>query len=176
MIIFFESFSGLTAGTEYLAANQHASFYPVRCCGASLPRWEAYGDSVIYWVYKNPKYAVMIWSGGPNTIISPTILSSNILGAVYVFDALIGPAVYANWDEGTIGSDQLRIEITTAISGALIKRVDLYSGAYDSPSWDFHRASFSYIGDGTGDITIKITAAAASTGRFAGAITDVQLR
>jgi len=145
-------------------------------CDASLAGWQASGASAIHAVYKNPKYAVMIWSGGPNTIISPTIHSSNILGAVYVFSALIAPAVYANWYEGTTWSDQLRIDIVNANTGALIKRMDIYSGAYDSPYWDFKSTSFSYTGDGTGDIKIKITAAAASTGRFAGAISDVQLR
>ena len=158
-----------------MAGSQHASGLPVRT-EASLAGWQASGNGAIHAVYKNPKYAVMIWSGGPNTIISSTIPNSNELGVVYDFSALIGPAVYSNYYEGTIGSDQLRIDIITASSGALIKRADIYSGAYDSPYWGFTSTSFSYTGDGTGNIKIKITAAAANTGRFAGCISDVQLR
>jgi uncharacterized protein YjbI with pentapeptide repeats len=119
-----------------------------------------------------PNYVMMFWY--THTITQTTAVSdSNILNTIYTVNFKAGPAVYQNGTQATGGtaSDGIVFEILRANDTVLATSTYLPGAWAGYPT--LTASSFTYTGDGTGNIRMRIKPAASGTGRFYGCVDDV---
>ncbi len=132
--------------------------------------WSAGGPS-------NPRnFAVMLWQDNVITQAAG-IAGSNDSGTGYIIDFLAAPAVYEAPSQQTGASDGIRIEVLRASDNTVLHNFVHQPGAFVSNPGDLGLSlgSFTYTGDGSGDIKFRIGPSAFNVGRFGGAIDDLQL-
>jgi len=95
------------------------------------------------------------------------------MGLWYDLSFLAGPAVYAQSGQATSASDGLLVQILRANDTPLAE-FSYLPGAW-SGTEHLNHASFSYLGDGSGAVRIQVAPLVFNTGRFAGAIDDIQV-
>ena len=125
----------------------------------------------------NPRnFAVMLWQDNVITQAAG-IPGSNDLGTGYVVDFLAAPAVYELPSQATAASDGILIEVLRASDNAVLHNFVHQPGAFVGNPGDLGLSlgSFTYAGDGSGDIKFRIGPSAFGAGRFGGAIDDLQL-
>jgi hypothetical protein len=86
------------------------------------------------------------------------------------------PSVWAGPSQRTKAADGLQIDFLRA-DGSVVAEIrhnpGPWSGTQDAQK--LHRAKFSYSGDGSGDVRIRITSATPGSGRFGGALDDLTI-
>ena len=178
--IFTSDFNGFTAPEGNFNGGQFESGQAVAHSG-NLPDWEKAGAGTVHVVdtanvfpnIDQPRdFAVMIWQDNVITL-ADGIPGSNTAGAQYVVQFHAGPAVYQAGVQQTTEGESLLIEV--------LRQDDTVLAAFThSPgAWAGELAlaseSFSYLGDGTGDVRLRIGPAELNRGRFAGLIDDVTI-
>jgi len=125
----------------------------------------------------NPRnFAVMIWQD--NVITQQTgIVGSNESGTSYLIDFLAAPAVYEAPSQQTSSTDGIRIEVLRASDNTVLHNFVHQPGAFVGNPGDLGLTlgSYTYTGDGSGDIKFRIGPSAFNSGRFGGAIDNLQL-
>jgi len=119
-----------------------------------------------------PNYVVMLWV---DNVITQTnaVSNSNILNTQYTINYKAGPAVYQNPSQATgdTTSDGIVFEILRTNNTILATKTH-YPGAWAGyPT--LTPSSFTYTGDGSGDIRVRIRTLSSSTQRFGGCVDDV---
>lgn len=125
----------------------------------------------------NPRnFAVMLWQDNVITQ-QAAIAGSNDPGTGYIIDFLAAPAVYEAPSQATGAGDGIRIEVLRASDNTVLHNFVHQPGAFVGNAGDLGLSlgSFSYTGDGSGDIKFRIGPSAFNSGRFGGAIDDLQL-
>ena len=179
--IFTEDFNGFTASGGNFNGGQYQSGLAVAYSG-TLPDWGKSGSGTVHVVdtanifangIVNPRdFAVMIWQ---NNVItqSSAIPGSNDAGVTYEVSFEASPAVYQAGSQQTSASDGLLIEVLDSGSNILA------SHTHNPGAWAgnivFAADSFQYTGDGNGDIRLRIGPSAFGSGRFGGAIDNLQV-
>ena len=179
--IFTEDFNGFTASGGNFNGGQYQSGLAVAYSG-TLPDWGKSGSGTVHVVdtanifangIVNPRdFAVMIWQ---NNVItqSSAIPGSNDAGVTYEVSFEASPAVYQAGSQQTSASDGLLIEVLDSGSNILA------SHTHNPGAWAgnivFAADSFQYTGDGSGDIRLRIGPSAFGSGRFGGAIDNLQV-
>ena len=119
-----------------------------------------------------PNYAIMFWVD--NVITQTTAVSnSNVTGSQYTVNYKAGPAVYQIPHEATqaTASDGIVFEILRANNTVLATSTYLPGAWAGYPT--LTPSSFTYTGDGSGDVRVRIKTVSSSTGRFGGCVDDV---
>jgi hypothetical protein len=115
----------------------------------------------------------MIWSADSapqqNVLTVAAGIPANAAGVAYAVSFDVAPAVYQNPSQATT-TDQLRIDVLRA-DDSILQTYFSTPGAW-AGSETFHLDGFRYVGDGSGDVRLRIMAASV-TGRFAGAIDNL---
>jgi hypothetical protein len=121
----------------------------------------------------NPQdFAVMIFADNVITLNTP-IADSNASGQPYQVSFDASPAVYQAGSQVTTAADALLIEVLRADDSVLSSHTVMpgdWAGAID-----FAPAKFTYVGDGSGDIRLRVGSADSLSGRFAGAIDNLNV-
>ena len=137
-------------------------------------------DSANLWSAGGPSsprnFAVMIWQD--NVITQGAgIAGSNDAGTGYIIDFLAAPCVYEAPSQQTGAGDGIRIEVLRASDNAVLHNFVHRPGAFVGNPGDLGLTlgSFSYTGDGSGDILFRIGPGNANQGRFQGTIDDLSL-
>jgi hypothetical protein len=151
---------------------------------ATFSRWGGFGDNHSYAVDVDPgpetDFAVQLFGGtswqDPNTLTLKGVVSANRADTVYQVSFDSGPTV---WDpgEGTDANSGLPIEILRSDYTVLARHLHRpggWSGALDSQDLT-SKGVFTYRGDGTGSVRIRLAPYPTGTGRFAGAIDNLQV-
>jgi hypothetical protein len=178
--IFAADFNDLSAPDGNFNGGQFESELPV-VFAAEVPGWEHEGGNAIHAVdtanvfpdLDNPRdFAVMIWQDNVITQVDP-IPGSNVAGIDYLVAFSASPAVYQAGSQQTSEDDGLLIEILRD-DDTLLTEFTHEPGAWEG---DIVLApgGFNYTGDGSGDIRIRIGPSAFGSGRFGGAIDNVEL-
>ncbi len=114
-------------------------------------------------------YAIMIF--GNNTLTQKTAFAgANDLGVTYYVSYDLGPTVYSNPVQATLDADTFVVKLLRDDDSTLISNT-VSPGAWAGVQ-SFTRTYFSYIGDGTGALRIRLESGNTQT-RFAGAIDDM---
>ncbi len=189
--IFSENFDGFTAPGGNFNGGQHDTNLTLAHTG-SLPGWAKVGSGAVHAIDHantgagvggatgNPSnYAPMMWASAANIItMSSSIAGSNSLGESYEVSFLASPTVYQQDGQKTGATDGLLIEVLRA-DNSVLASLDHLPGAWDdtSSAFDLQSASFSFVGDGSGDIKFRIgpNAAAVANSHFGGAIDNLSL-
>ncbi len=179
--IFTDDFDGFTAPAGNFNGGQYQSGLAVAFSG-SLPGWGKSGGGAVHAVdtanvfadgIVNPRdFAVMIWQDNVITQ-SAAIPGSNDAGVPYEVSFNASPAVYQAGSQQTSASDGLLIEVLDPGSNVLA------TYTHNPGAWAgdviLVADSFQYTGTGSGDIRVRIGPSAFNSGRFGGAIDNLEV-
>ena len=149
--------------------------------GGDLAGWDKAGGGVVHAVDQAnvfgvddnpPDFSVMIWQDNVITL-AEAIPGSNQAGAAYAVSFGSGPAVYQQGAQQTGETDGLLIEILRADDSVLASYTHLPGEWAGAPT--LVADSFEYVGDGSGDIRLRIGPSAPGGGRFGGTIDNVSI-
>lgn len=125
-----------------------------------------------------PDFALMFFAGGGNGSNEITqqqaIPGSNNVGVTYQVQFTAGPAVYGEPSQANTGAEGLLFQVLRANSTVLASHVHYPSAWAGAPTQT--PGNFQYVGDGTGPIRLRIRAAVADSGHFAGSVGHVSVR
>ncbi|MEX2170082.1 MAG: hypothetical protein WD851_12295 [Pirellulales bacterium] len=175
----FDGDFGFNAPPGHFNGAQFDTGHPVAFSG-SIPDWQGTGGGVVHAVdhaniltFTPPSDpAVMIWQDNVITLDAP-IAGSNNSGQNYTIDFLASPAVYQAGVQQTTAADGLLIEVLRDNDSVLDSFTHL-PGAW-AGDIILNPASFQYIGDGSGDVRLRIGPSNPGSLTFGGAIDDVTL-
>ena len=188
--IFTEDFESLTApGGNFngAPAGQVTTTHDL-VFGANLAGWSNAGAGSVHsvdtnntWtggaVSANPQnWGVMFWQDNVITL-DAAIAGSNDLGTSYQIDCLVAGAVYEAPSQANNGtSDGIQIEVLRASDSTVLHTFN-HTPAPPVGAGDLGllSVSFSYSGDGSGDILFRIGPSNPNQGRFGGTIDDLEL-
>ncbi len=149
--------------------------------GGNLPGWNKSGGGTVHIIdhanqtgdLVNPRnFAVMIWE---NNVITQDVATavSNEIGTEYVVEFLASPAVYQAGNQQTSAADGLLIELLNSSDEVVAAYIHL-PGAW-AGNTILLPDSFTYTGDGTGDVRFRVGPSNFNSGRFGGAIDNLVL-
>jgi len=113
-------------------------------------------------------YAIMIF--GNNVLTQKTAFAANDQGTTYYVSYDIGPTVYTAPAQATLAGDTFLVELLRNDNSVLASNY-VAPGAWSGVQ-NFTQTYFSYQGDGSGDLRIRLSSGNTQT-RFAGAINNV---
>ena len=113
-------------------------------------------------------YAIMIF--GDNVLTQQTAFAANDLGQTYYVSYDIGPTVYTIPAQATQAGDTFLVSLLRNNDSVLASN-SVAPGAWPGVQ-TFNQSYFSYVGDGTGPLRIKLQSGNTLT-RFAGAIDNM---
>lgn len=139
----------------------------------SLPNWTPLGGNAVHAVDRGASnWAIMFVDA--NEILMNSGIAANARGTSYTVSFDVAPAVYALKHQATATGDKIHFEMVNSLN-AVVASFD-----YATPAWTgsavnpFLPASFSYIGNGSGDVRLRI-ADLQFNGRFAGSVDNVKI-
>ncbi len=172
--LFTEDFNGDAAliGRNY----QAQTFLPVKH-GHELPGWTKQGDDMpVHWVEQSPgNWTLMLVANRAeqNIFTQKKGMSVNDKGVVYTVSLDAGPAVYAGLGQETAAGDQIAVELLRPDSTVLKKHIVTPGKWLGKLVLKNH--TFTYEGDGTGPLRLRLSPVYTSGVRFFGAIDHIQI-
>ncbi|MEI7899639.1 MAG: DUF4038 domain-containing protein [bacterium] len=171
----FSRYSGSQNDTQYQSGLKVAY-------SGTVAGWASAGSGALHAVDRanqagqsNPSdWAVMIWQ---DNVISSRAFAANAAGQAYCVSFEAGAAVYAatHPEQATQAGDALLIEVLRADNSVLARHTQA-PGAW-AGKMVFAAAGFSYTGDGSGNVRLRIGPAGTLTsGCFQGAIDNLTVR
>jgi len=169
---FVEDFTGLL-GTG--GAVQPGTRRPLKH-SATLSRWDVRGFNALHAVQRSDStWAVQVFASpkGHNTLTLRTGLAANAEGQTYAVRFQAGPTVYGDPKKATRKDDRFAIELLRP-DGSVFKRHEVTPGVWTGKE-AFKQHTFSYRGDGSGSLRLRIAPVPTGAARFTGAISHLEL-
>lgn len=166
-MVFSEDFNGFFGGNQN--ALQFQSGLKVSF-GGNVPGWDKAGGGVVHAVDRNGTgdFAPMIWQD--NVITQSSGIPVNTAAETYTVSFSGGPAVYAAPSQVTAAEDGIVIDVLRG-DDSVLATYTYMPGAW-AGAQTFAPASFTYVGDGSGVVRLRVGPLSAS-GHFAGAIDNL---
>lgn len=141
--------------------------------GGSVPNWTNYGGHSVHAVNFGANFAVTFIND--NTLTLNTGIAANAAGQKYAVSFDAGPSVYAALSQATGANDGLVISVLRGNSSVLAQSTVL-PGAWvpGSNAQALYGYSFNYIGDGNGDVRLRISSLYQNA-HFGGAVDNMQV-
>jgi hypothetical protein len=153
---------------------QSGNLHPVGYAG-TLVNWTRSGLNAFHSVGRGvaggTDLALMIFDNNVATLT--TGVGANTAGVVYTVAFDLAPAAWVNGSQQTTSVDRLRVQILNA-GGTVLRDYQIAAGEYTS-SYTFTPQSFTYTGDGSGVVRVKILSLNQSSNRFSGAIDNLSI-
>lgn len=175
-----------TTGPALLAANfddilnlpsdtQYQTGLPI-VSGASPAGWDKQGLDAVWLVNygtTSANWAVMMPAGNNMTLTSG--IDANDLGVAYRVSFDLGAAVGHDAKTATQTSDMLALRIID-VGNDWVAQTEMAPGAWTGTQ-TFNRRSFTYLGNGTGPVRLRVesSAGATSSAIFVGAIDNISI-
>jgi len=183
-VLFSESFDGFTGGN--FNGGQYQSNLDLAVNG-DLPGWTKAGAGAVHAVdhantngnISAPRdFAPMLWGGNSpgqaNVLtLNTAITNANLVGQRYEISFLASPAAYKAGAQASTAADGVLIEVLRADNSVLASRTHL-SGAWVG-TVNLQPGGMTYVGDGSGDIRLRLGPLNPGNGHFGSAIDDLQL-
>ena len=172
--IFSENFNSITQTHTGVQADTGLTL------GAwdTAPGWTAEGTNAVHDVDRILGSAVDIAVSfyNNNVLTMSTGVAANTVGSSYTVSFDVGPSVWANPGQASNGVDGLVVYVLRADGSVL------YSSTQKSGAWDgtvnaqaMTTRKFSYVGDGSGLVRLRISNIFRYADRFGGAIDDIRI-
>jgi hypothetical protein len=166
----FNAYSGNQNATQ-VDSNLEVAF------GGTLAGWTGSGAGAIHAVdlantggQSNPSnWAMMFFR---DNVMTSSAIAANDGGASYQVSFSAGPAVYASAGQATTAADGLIIDV---LRGATVIATHTHLPGTWAGSQALSADSFSYIGDGSGNVQIRVRTVNSGASRFGGAIDDIDV-
>ena len=189
--IFFEDFNGLDpASSTGNIGFQHTTTFSIAnfASDSGLAGWTGAGAGAVTVVDTanwsgntgNPRNsAVMIWHGGPNAVAMDNVIAgSNDLGVEYQVAFLVGGAVFfdgSQFNDPAL-NDSVVIDLLRGDDSVLSSHSEVAPEVVGLLDLGFEARSFTYRGDGSGDIKFRVTGSGdAGHARFYGTIDELSV-
>ncbi len=146
--------------------------------GGSLSGWNSTGAGALHGIERaSGDWAVMIWGGdvsaSANTLTLDSGIAANADGVSYAVSFEVAPAVYAAGSQATTADDRLVVSLLNP-SDTVVASYAAAPGAWANPTpWTSY--SFTYKGDGSGNVRVKISDYLPGSGHFGGAIDNLSI-
>lgn len=153
--------------------------------GGSVAGWSASGAGVMHAVdlanlggQSNPSdWAIMFWQD--NVITQASAIAANESGTSYEVTFDYGAAVYGagNYSQRTGAGDAILVEVLRADNSVLASNT-FAPGAWDAGNYNLDgglSGTLAYIGDGTGNVRLRIGPAVGNQSRFEGEIDNISV-
>ena len=170
--LFTEDFNGIRNGGN---GNQWQTHLPLKH-SANLPGWTKTGHNSIHGVqHVSGNWAVQLvgTNRGDNVLTLNTGFAANVKGKTHVVSFDAGPSVWAARQQATRAGQQFSIELLRTDNTVLAAH-NVSPGAWAGRQVFSHR-TFTYRGDGTGDLRFKLSPVASKDTYFHGAIDNLQV-
>ena len=121
------------------------------------------------------KFTQPVVSDQANAVTLETGIPANAAGRQYRVAFAAGPTVWAGASQATSDGDGVLIQVLRGDGTVLayhLHRPSAWSGKLTAQQ--LSAASFDYVGDGSGDVTLHITSSV-NSGRFGGAVDDLSI-
>ncbi len=140
--------------------------------------WSTSGAGTMHAVdFGTSNWAIMFWQ---DNVITQTVgIAANVTGTSYEVTFDYGTSVYAQAGQATGAGDSILVEVLRGDNTVLASNT-FTPGAWDAGNYNLDaglQGTLPYVGDGTGDVRLKIGPAAGSfrQGRFAGEIDNLSV-
>ena len=166
--IFAESFSTMSgggSGTQCMSGRTvlHST---------NVSGWTKGGLNAIHGVEMAPReYAATFYND--NSIAMNAGVAANTNGKTYEVRFRSGPSVWNACGQATTAPDGLVIDVLRP-DNSVLRTFTYLPGAW-AGSQTFSPGSFTYVGDGTGVVRLRVTTNNSGNGRFGGAIDDLEI-
>jgi hypothetical protein len=172
-VIFSENFNSTNMGTT--GAQAHTGLTVGYF--SSVTGWTSSGLNAMRSVNRVLGAGTNIAAAIPydNQIIQSTGIAANASGVTYTMFFEVGPSVWSTASEATNATDGLVVSLVRANNTVLASSTQL-AGAWNataSAQSAMTARAFSYVGDGSGSVRIKVTAINPTAPRFGGAIDNI---
>ncbi len=109
-----------------------------------------------------------------NVLTLQASIAANEQGQQYDVSFEAAPSVWASTEQATTVNDGLQIDVQRS-DGSLLASCRHFPGPWSGAedAQQMQPASFSYTGDGSGDVRIRISSSTPGSGRFGGALDDL---
>ena len=170
--LFAEDFNGIRDGGN---GSQCQTGLPLKH-SANLPGWTKTGLNSIHAVQQTSgNWALQLVgaAGRDNVLTLDTSFAANVKGKTYVVSFDAGPSVWAGRQQATRAGHQFSIELLRKDNTVLAKHnvsPEAWSGKQV-----FSTRTFTYQGDGTGDLKFRLSPVASKDTCFHGAIDNLQV-
>lgn len=175
-VIFSENFNSYSSSSSGLQASTGLSVFH----SGTVSGWSNAGLNTAHAVLRSSgDYALQLFAGAslngttsPNVLTQETSIDANAFRTEYLVTFDAAPTVWSNPNEATASGDGIRIDILRwddSVLSSYIKQPGAWTGTQNS----FSRGSFSYLGDGNGNVRIRLWESPTLTGHFGGAIDNL---
>ena len=172
-VIFSENFNSTNMGTTGAQAHTGLTVGYL----SSVTGWTSSGLNAMRSVNRVLGAGTNIAAAIPydNQLIQSSGIAANTSGVTYTMFFEVGPSVWSTASEATNATDGLIISLVRADNTVLASSTQL-AGAWNataSAQSAMTARTFSYVGDGSGSVRIKVTAINPTAARFGGAIDNI---
>ena len=172
-VIFSENFNSTNMGTT--GAQAHTGLTVGYF--SSVTGWTSSGLNAMRSVNRVLGAGTNIAAAIPydNQLIQSSGIAANTSGVTYTMFFEVGPSVWSTASEATNATDGLIVSLVRADNTVLASSTQL-AGAWNataSAQSAMTARTFSYVGDGSGSVRIKVTAINPTAARFGGAIDNI---
>ena len=170
--LFTEDFNGIRDGGD---GGQWQTGLPLKH-SASLPGWTKTGLNSIHALQRSSgNWAVQFVGAdaGNNVLVLDFGFSANIKDRNYVVTYDVGPSVWAAGQQATNADHRLTIELLRTDNSVLAKHI-VAPGAWAGKQV-FAQRTFSYQGDGSGELRFRLSPVEPKGTNFHGAIDNLQV-
>ncbi len=177
-VIFTESFNGYT---NYAGPGSQASTGLSVYHSGTITGWSNSGIHSAHAVDRGGgDYALQLFNGvgviAPvNILTQSTGIAANDLGTEYLVSFDAAPTVWSNPSEASAAGDAVLIELLRTDNSVLTSSTQapgIWSGTASAQN-SFNPYSFSYTGDGSGSVRLRLSGSPANDSRFGGAIDNL---
>ena len=172
-VIFSENFNSTNMGTTGAQAHTGLTVGYL----SSVTGWTSSGLNAMRSVNRVLGAGTNIAAAIPydNQLIQSSGIAANTSGVTYTMFFEVGPSVWSTASEATNATDGLIVSLVRADNTVLASSTQL-AGAWNataSAQSAMTARTFSYVGDGSGSVRIKVTAINPTAARFGGAIDNI---
>lgn len=184
--IFSEDFNSISGSLSQTQLSTGLDFGP----NINVTGWTAVGGNALHMIdldeTAGTNYAAQLFGGisgslAPNTLTLNTGIAANANGTEYVVDFIADATVGAGNGAASQAADGLKIEILRGDNSVLATYSNTaehgaFATSNDGSSTQVLEAdSFTYIGDGTGNVRIRISSVRENQTSFGGVIDDLSV-
>ncbi len=170
--LFTEDFNEIAGGGN---GSQWQTGLPLKH-SATLPGWTKAGLNSVHGVQRtsgNWAPQLVGADGGDNVLTLNARFPANVKGKIYAVSFDLGPSVWAGGTQATRADHQLSIELLRTDNSVLAKQ-NVSPKAWAGKQV-FSQRTFTYQGDGSGDLRFRLSPADSNGTYFHGAIDNLQV-
>ena len=183
-VIFTENFNSITGGPLTLTQQSTGLDFDANL---GVTGWTAAGGNALHMIdldaTAGTNYAAQIFGGisgslAPNTLTLNTAFAGNASGITYQVDFVADATVGAGPGAASLAADGITIDILRASDDSVLatySNTAEHGDFFPDATQVLEADSFTYVGDGTGDVYIRLSSVRENQTSFGGVMDDLSV-